>query len=253
MPSNHLILCHSLLLPSIFPSIRIFSNELALCIRWPNYWSFSFSINPSSEYSGLSYLGLTGLISLKPKGFSRVFSSTKIWKCQFFGGSAFSMVQLSRLYMTTGKVIALTRWTFVRKVMSLLFNMLSKFVIAFLPRSKRLSSFQFHGCSHHVQWFWSPKNKVAHCFHCFPNYLPWSDGTRCHDLSFRCWVLSQLFHSPLSLSSRDSLVLLLFLPWGWCHLHIWGYWYFSQQSWFQLDSWFQSWFQPNISHDVLCI
>ena len=136
MPSNHLILCHSLLLPSIFPSIRIFSNELALCIRWPNYWSFSFSINPSSEYSGLSYLGLTGLISLKPKGFSRVFSSTKIWKCQFFGGSAFSMVQLSRLYMTTGKVIALTLWTFVSKEMSLFFNMLSKFVKAFFPRRK---------------------------------------------------------------------------------------------------------------------
>ena len=121
------------------------------------------------------------------------------------------MVQLSYPYMTTGKTIALTRRSFVGKVMSLLFNMLSRLVIAFLSRSKRLW----------ISWlqspfaviFWSLPNKVCHCFHCFPIYLPWSDGPRCHDLS------------TLWLSSRGSLVLLCFLPKGWCHLHIWGYWY----------------------------
>ena len=104
--------------------------------------------------------------------------------------SAFFIVQLSHPYMTTGKTIVLTRQTFVGKVMSLLFNMLSRLVIPFLPRSKILLisavkiKASFNDCSHHLQWFWSPKNKVSHCFHCFPIYLPWSDGTRWHDLSF---------------------------------------------------------------------
>ena len=146
-PSNHLVLCHSLHLPSIFPSIRIFSNELAPWIRWPKYWSFSFSISPSSEYSGLTYLGLTGLISLQPKGLSRVFSSTTTWKYQFFSGSAFSMVQLSHLYMTTGLAIALTVWTFVSKVMSLFFSMLFRYVKACLPRSKCLLIPRLHSPS----------------------------------------------------------------------------------------------------------
>ena len=120
------------------------------------------------------------------------------------------MVQLSHPYMMTGKTKALTRWTFVGKVMSLLFNMLSRMVITFLPRSKCLL----------ISWLQSPsaviletkkKKKVWHSFHCFPIYFPWSDGTRCHDLKFsECWVLSQLFHSPLSLLSRDSLVLQFF-------------------------------------------
>ena len=139
------------------------------------------------------------------------------------------MVQLAHPYMTTGKTIALTRWAFVDKVISLLFNTLSRLVIAFLPRSKCLLISWL--VSHHLQWFWSPKNKVCHCF---PIYLPWSDGTGCHDLSFLNVVLSQLFHSPLS--SRGSLVPLGFLPLEWYHLHIWGCWYFHWQSWFQLVS-----------------
>ena len=111
--SNFLILYHPLLLlPSIFLSIRVFSNELALCIRWSKYWNFSFSISPSNEYSGL-ILGLTGLISLLSKGLSRVFSNTTVQKYQFFGTSAFFMVQPSHPYMTTGKTIALTIWTFL--------------------------------------------------------------------------------------------------------------------------------------------
>ena len=130
MPSNHLTLCHPLLLlPSIFPSIRVFSIKLALPIRWPKYWSFSFSISPSNEYS--DPLGLTSLIFLQSKGLLRFFSNTTVQKHQFFGGSSFFMVQLSHPYMITGKTIALTRWTFVGKIISLLFNMLSSLVITF--------------------------------------------------------------------------------------------------------------------------
>ena len=136
---NHLILCHPLLLlPSIFPSIRVFSSESVPHIRWPKYWSFSFSISPSNEYSGLiSFTKLTGLISLQSKGLSRVFRvQHHSSKTSILRHSAFFIVQLSHPYMTTRKTIALTRWTFVGKVMSLLLNTLSRYVIAFLPRSK---------------------------------------------------------------------------------------------------------------------
>ena len=116
MPSNHLILCCPLLLlPSIFANIRIFSNESVLRIRWPKYWSFSFSISPSNEYSGLISFRWTSWISLQSKGLSRVFSNTTFQKHQFFGCSAFYIVQLSHPYMTTGKMIALTRWTLLAK------------------------------------------------------------------------------------------------------------------------------------------
>ena len=135
MRSNHLILCCPLLLPpSIFPSIRVFSNESVVHIRWPRYCSFSFSIIPSNEYSGLISFRMDCCISLLSKELSRVFCNTTVQKHQFFG-SAFFMVQLSHPYMTTGKTIALTRRTFVGKVMSLLFNMLSRLVITFLLRS----------------------------------------------------------------------------------------------------------------------
>ena len=156
MPSNHLILCHPLLLlPSVFSSFRVFSNESVLCIRQPKYWSFSFSISPSNEYSGQISFKI-GWISLQSKGLSSVFSNTSVQKHQFFGAQLLS--------------IALTRWTFVGKVMSLLFNMLSRLVIGFLPKSKRLL----------ISWLQSPsaviwgaqENKVCHCFHCFPMYLP---------------------------------------------------------------------------------
>ena len=156
-------------------------------------------------------LGWTGWISLLSKGLSRVFSNTTVQKHQFFGTQAFFMTQLSHPYMTTGNTIALTRWTFVGKVMSLLFNVLSSLVITFLPRSK--VSFNFMAAITICSDFGAPKNKVFDWFHSFPIYLPWSDGTRYRDLSFsECWVLSQLFHSPLSLSSRGSLVLLHLLP-----------------------------------------
>ena len=137
MPSHHLILCSPLLLqPSIFPSIRVFSNESALLIRWPNYWSFSFKSVLSRNIQDWSPLEWTGWISLQSKGLSRVFSNTTVQKHPFFGHSAFFIVQLSHPYVTTGKTIALTIWTFVSKVISLLFNMLSRLVITFLSRSK---------------------------------------------------------------------------------------------------------------------
>ena len=138
MPSNHLISCHPfLLLPSIFLSIRVFSNESALHIRWPKYWSFSFSINPSSEYSGLIYFRIDWFDLPAVQGTFKSFLQYHSSKVSFFSLQTF-MVQLSHPYMTTGKIIALTICTFVSKVMSLLFNVLSRFVIAFLPRSKCL-------------------------------------------------------------------------------------------------------------------
>ena len=171
MPSNHLILCRPLLLlPSVFPSIRVSSNKSVLHIRWPKYWSFSFSISPSNEYSGLISFRIDCFDLVAVQGtlnsLLQHHSSTElILQC-----SAFFTVQISHPYMTTGKTIVLTRWTFVIKVMSLLFNMLSRLVIAFLPRSKHLL----------ISWLQSPfavilepkKNKICHCFNFFPVYLP---------------------------------------------------------------------------------
>src|SRR5574342_669137 len=138
MPSNHLILCCPLLLlPSIFPSIRVFSNELALLMRWPKYWSFSFNISPSNEHPGLiSRMDWLDLLAVQ--GTLKSLLQHHSSKASILRHSAFFTVQLSHPYMTTGKTIALTRWIFVGKVMSMLFNMLSMLVITFLPRSKCL-------------------------------------------------------------------------------------------------------------------
>ena len=138
MPSKHLILCRPLLPPSIFPSIRVFSNESVLHIRWPKYWSFSFSISPSSEYSRLISFRMDWLDLLAVQGTLKSLLQHHSSKASILWHSAFFIVQFSHPYMTTGKIIALTRQTFVDKVMSLLFNMLSRLVITFLPRSKRL-------------------------------------------------------------------------------------------------------------------
>ena len=139
MPSNHLILCCPLLLPSsIFPSIRVFSSESVLCIRWPKYWSFSFSIIPSNECSGLISFRMDWLELLAVQGTLKSLLQYHSSKASILQCSSFCIVQLSNLYMTTGKTIALTRQTLVGKVMSLLFNMLSRLVITFLPRSKHL-------------------------------------------------------------------------------------------------------------------
>ena len=139
MPSNHLILCHPLLLlPSIFPSIRVFSNESVLRISWPKYWSFSFNISPSNEHPGLISFRMDWLDLLAVQGALKSLLQHHSSKASILQRSAFFIVQLSHPYMTTGKTIALTKRTFVGKVMFLLLNMLSRLVITFLPRSKRL-------------------------------------------------------------------------------------------------------------------
>ena len=183
MPSNHLILCCPLLLlPSIFPSIRVFSKESFLHIRWPKYRSFSFSVSPSNEYLGSISFRIDWLDLLAIHGTLKSLLQHHSSKASILHRSAFFMVQLSHPYMTTGKTITLTRWTFVSKVMSLLLNMLCRLVMVFLPRSKCLL----------ISWLQSPsavileppKNKACHSFHCFPIYLPGSDRAWCHNLSF---------------------------------------------------------------------
>ena len=183
MPFNHLMLCRPLLLPlSIFPSIRVFSNESALSIRWPKYWSFSFNISPSNEYLGLISFRMDWFGLLAVQGTLKSLLQHHSSKASVLQHTAFFIVKLSYPYMTTGKTISLTRQTFVNKIMSLLFNMLSRLAITFFARSKRLL----------ILWLQTPcakmlepkKNKVSHCFHYFPIYLPWSDGTGCHDLRF---------------------------------------------------------------------
>ena len=168
MPSNHLIFCCPLLLPpSIFSSIRVFSNGSVLHIRWPKYWSFSFSISPSSEYSGLISFRMDWLDLLAIQGTLKSLLQHHSSKASILWLSAFFIIQLSHPYMTTGKTIALTRQTFVGKVISVLFNILSRLVMAFLPRSKRLL----------ISWLQSPSavilepKKIKAC-HCFPIYLP---------------------------------------------------------------------------------
>ena len=183
MPSSHLILCWTLLLlPSNFPSIRVFCKELVLHIRWPKYWNFSFRISPSNEYSGLICFRIHWFDLFSVQGTLKSLLQHHSSKASTFWCSAFLTVQLSHPYMTTGKIVALTRCTFVDKVISLLFNMLSTLVITFLPRSKCLFNFMAKVtiCSD----LGAPQNTVCHCFHCFPIYLPWSDRTGCHDLSF---------------------------------------------------------------------
>ena len=151
MPSSHLILCRPLLLlPSIFPSIRVFCNLLALCIRWPKYWNFSFSTGPPNECSGLISFRINWFHLAVQQIFKSLLQHHSS-KASILCNSAFFMFQLSHLYMTTGKTITLTRLTFVCKVMSLFLNTLSGLVITFFPRRK------FHGCSYHLQWFWSPE------------------------------------------------------------------------------------------------
>ena len=178
-PSSHLILCRPLLLlPPIPPSIRVFSNESALRIRWPKYWSFSFNISPSNEHPGLISFRMDWLYLLAAQGTLKSLLQHHSSKALILQRLAFLTVQLSHPHMTTGKTIALTRRTFVGKVMSLLFNMLSRLVITFLLRSKRLL----------ISWLQSPstvilepRKIVSHYFHCFPIYLPWSNRIRWKD------------------------------------------------------------------------
>ena len=206
MPSSYLILCRPLfLLPPIPPGIRVFSNESTLHIRWPKYWSFSFSIIPSKEYPGLISFIMDWLDLLAVWWTFRSLLQNHSSKTSILRRSAFFTVQLSHPYMTTGKTIALTRWTFVGKVTSLLFNMLSRLVITFLPRSKRLL----------ISWLQSPSvvilepQKIKSDTVLFP--MKWWDQMPWSSLS-ECWALTQLFHFPLSRSSRGFFVPLHFMP-----------------------------------------
>jgi len=182
MPSSHLILCHPLLLqPPIPPSIRVFSNESTLCMRWPKYWSFSFSIVPSKGHPGLISFRMDWLDLLAVQGTLKSLLQYHSSKASVLWCSAFCIVQLSHPYMATEKTITLTRWTFISNVMSLPFNMLSRLVITFLPRCKRLL----------ISWLRSPSAVILEPEKIKPDTVsivsplfPWSDGTRCHDLSF---------------------------------------------------------------------
>ena len=170
MPSSHLILCHPLLLPrSIFLSIRVFSSESVPRIRWPKYWSYKFSISPSNEYSGLISFRMDWLDLFAVQGTLKNLLQHHSSKASILQRSAFFIVQFSHPYMTTRKTIALTRWTFVGKVMSLLLNMLSTLVIAFLPRSQRLLFLWLQSPSAVIL---EPRKIVCHRFHCFPIYFP---------------------------------------------------------------------------------
>ena len=200
MLSKHLILCCPLLLlPSI--SIRVFPNELAICIKWPSYWSFSFSYSPSNKYSALISFRIDSFDLLEVQG--TLNSSSIIQKASVLWYSAFFMGQLLHLYSTTGKTTALAIWNFAGEVRSLLFNMLSRFAIVFLSRSKCLliSWLQFTVRSD----FGAQENKVCHCFHFLPLYLPWSDGTKCHDLSFFHVEFQASFFALLFQPHQDSL------------------------------------------------
>ena len=178
MPSSHLIsCCPFLLLPAIPHRVRVFSNDSTLRMRWPKYWSFSFSISPSKEHPGLISFRMDWLDLLAVHGTLKSLLQHHSSKVSILRCSVFFTVQLSHSYMSTGKTIALTRQTFVGTVM----NMLSRLVITFLPRSKHLL----------ISWLQSPPAVIlepqkikSDTFHCFPTYFPWSDGTRCHDLRF---------------------------------------------------------------------
>ena len=171
MPCNHLVPCHPpLLLPSLFPSIRVFSNELALHIRRPKYWSFSLSISPSNEYSGLISVRIDSFALLEVQGMLKSLlqhCSSKVW----------SEKKKEKVWSASHIHTVLTTWTLVSKVMSLL----SRFVIAYFPRSKHLN---FMAAVTICSNFGAQENKVSHCFHCFPIYLPLSDRSGCHVLSF---------------------------------------------------------------------
>ena len=235
IPSSHPSLwCPLLLLPSIFPSIRDFSNKQYVCIRWPKYWSFGLSISPSNKYSDLIFLKIDCFDLLAVQRTFRGLLQHHSLKASVLGALP-SLWSTSHNYVAAGKTTACTMWTFVSQVMSLLFNTLSKFVIAFLRRSNHLL----------ISWQQSPsavilepKKRKSHYFHFFPFYLPWSNRPDAMILLLLLLFAIFSFKSALSLSSfaliRRSLVPLHFLPSEWYHQHIWGCWCFSGISYFQL-------------------
>ena len=234
-----------LLLPPISHSIRVFYNESTLHMRWPKYWSFSFSISPSNEHPGLISFRTDWLNLFTVQGTLKRLLQHHTSKASIFWRSFFFTVQLSNPCMTTGKNKALTRKAFVGKVMSLLLNMLSRLVITFLPRSS--ASFNFMAAVTTCSDFGAQKNKVWHYFHCFPIYFPWSDGTRCQDLRFlnvepTFSLFSFTFIKRLFSSSSLSAIRVGAI----CLSEV------IDISPSNLDSSLY-FFQPSVSHDVLCI
>ena len=244
MPSSHLILCCPLLLlPLIPPSIRVFSNESTLCIRWPKYWSFSFSISVAKEHPGLISIRMDWLDLLTVHGTLKSLQHHSS-KVSILCRSAFFTVKLSHPYMTTGKTIALTRRTFVGKVISLLLNMLSRLVINFLPRSKHLL----------ISWLQSPFAVILEPQKIKSDNVSTVSPSISHEVMgpdamiFVFWMLSSkptfslfwmLSYKPTFSLFSFTFIKKLFRSSSlsvirWCHLHICGYWYFSRQSWFQL-------------------
>ena len=232
--SNHLFLCRPLfLLPSVFPSIRVFSSELALCIKWPKYWNFSFSISPSNEYSGLISFRIDWFDLLAAQGPLKNPLQHHSLKASIFWHPAFFTVQLSHPYMTTGKTIAFTSRTFVGKVMSLLFNMLSRFVVVFLPRSKCFL----------ISWLQSPSAVILKPKKIKSVTVSIVSPSICHEVMgldvmiFVFWMLS--FKPTFSLSSFTFIKRLL-SSYSLSSISVVSsaylrYWYFFQQSWFQLE------------------
>ena len=215
-----------------FPASGSFQNKSVLHIRWPKYWSFGFNISPSSEYSGLTSFSMEWLDLLAAQRTLKSLLQHHSSKAPTLQHSAFFIVQLSPPYMTTAKTIALTRWTFVGKVMSPLFNMPSKLVITFLPRSKRLLISWLQSPSAVI--FGAPQIKSATISTIFPPI--WHEVMGPDAMIFVFWILS--FKPTFSLSSFTFIKRLFsssLSTIGWCHLDIWGYWYFSWQSWFQLE------------------
>ena len=222
-----------LLLPSIFPSIRVFANESTLLIRWPNYWSFNFSISSFNEYSGLISFRIDWFDHLAVQGTlkSLLQIHSLIHILQY---SAFFMVQLSQPYTTMGKITALTIWYLSAKwCLCFLTHCLNLSV--FLQRSKCLLISWLQSC---MEWFWTTRKQSLSLFPFFPHAFAMMYWDRMLWSSFfGCWVLNQLLHSPLSPSSRSSLLPFCFLPLVWFHLHIWGFWYLF-------------WFQQYVSQEI---
>ena len=246
MPASHIILCHPLLLlPPIPLSIRVCSNESDLHMRWPKYWSFSFTISPSKEHPGMISYRMDWMDLLAFRGTLRSLLQHHSSKPSILQRSAFFTVQLSHPYMTTWKTIALTRQTFVGKVMSLLYNILFRLIITFLPSSKHLLISRLQSPSVVIL---EPQKISEHCFHCFPIYLHEVMGPDA--MIFVFWMMS--FKPTFSLSTFTCIKMLFssssLSAIRWCHLHVWGYWYSPNN----LDS-SLCFFQPSVSHDVLCI
>ena len=245
MPSTHFILCQPLLfLFLIFPSIRVFSNESAFPIRWPNYWSFSFSISPSNEYSGLISFRIDWLYLLAVQGTLKSLLQHHSSKASILQCSAFLMVQLSPVYEKPYLWLYPSLWA---KWCPCSLICCLKFFIGFLPRSKCLNFM----AAVTIVVISEPK-KIKSVILSIVSPSIYHEVMGLDAMIFIFWMLSfkPAFSLSLSASSRGSLVPLHFLTSGWCHLHIWGYWYFSQQSWFQLELhpvWHFTWYTLHIS------